>query len=212
MKQISQKEVWDSIADTWSEYRKDGILVVEEFLKDKKGNVLDLGCGSGRNIYPIKAKVYGVDFSEKQLENASIKAKNLGVSFQGVLADAFDLPFNDEFFDSAICISTIHCIQSEDDRKEAINELFRVMKSGGELMISTWDKSRDIAKGKHEEMIGFLVDGVSYKRYYYYFTEGEFLKLLTGAGFKIIKVVKDSYTGKDNRIFRHNIEVYAKKP
>ncbi|MDO8555581.1 MAG: hypothetical protein Q7R96_00210, partial [Nanoarchaeota archaeon] len=76
---------------------------------------------------------------------------------------------------------------------------------------STWDRFREIKKGKQEEMIGFLVDGVSYKRYYYYFAKEEFLQLLTNAGFKISKIVEDDYTGK-NRVFRNNIEVYAQKP
>ena len=206
-----QQKVWDAIADKWAEYREEPIHVVQEFVSAKKGNMLDLGCGSGRNIYPMKGKVYGVDFSQRQISNAVKKAQSLNIDFEGIVADATALPFDNNFFDSAICISTIHCIEGEINRKKVINELFRVMKPGGELMISTWDKFREISKGKREEMIGFLVNEVSYKRYYFYFTEEEFLNLLANAGFEIMKVVRDGYTGK-NRIFRHNIEVYAKKP
>jgi len=206
-----QQKVWDAIADKWAEYREEPIHVVQEFVSAKKGNMLDLGCGSGRNICPINGKIYGVDFSKNQVANAIRKAQSLNIDFEGIVADATALPFDNNFFDSAICISTIHCIEGEINRKKVINELFRVMKPGGELMISTWDKFREISKGKREEMIGFLVNEVSYKRYYFYFTEEEFLNLLANAGFEIMKVVRDGYTGK-NRIFRHNIEVYARKP
>ena len=39
--QLEQEEVWDSIAIPWGKYVVKKIPIVEEFLKGKKGNVVD---------------------------------------------------------------------------------------------------------------------------------------------------------------------------
>ena len=45
--------------------------------KQTKGNVLEVGVGTGKNIqyYPDRAKITVIDFSEKMLEKAKEKAK-----------------------------------------------------------------------------------------------------------------------------------------
>ena len=44
MKIQSQKQVWDSIAKEWNDFRQKPVPEVVEFLKKQKGKVLDLGC------------------------------------------------------------------------------------------------------------------------------------------------------------------------
>ncbi len=211
-KLVDQREVWDSIADKWAEYREEPIGEVTNFLKDKSGNVLDLGCGSGRNLCFINGKIFGVDFSKEQVNNAYKKAKSLTINFEGVVADCCKLPFDDCFFDSAICISTIHCIKGEDERKKAVSELFRVLKHGSSAFISVWNKHGPRAKGKKEEHVGFFVDGVSYKRYYYYFDEEEFFNLLKSVGFEIIKILKSDYKSSQSNHSRKNFSFEVRKP
>ena len=71
MKKQAQEQVWDKIAKKWRTFREKTPLEVEEFLKRKRGKVLDLGCGSGRNFIKNKNIIfYGVDFSEKMLSFA----------------------------------------------------------------------------------------------------------------------------------------------
>lgn len=209
---MNQKEIWDKIADKWAEYREEPVGEVIDFLKNKKGNVLDLGCGNGRNLCPIKGKIYGTDFSDSQLNYAVKKAVERGIDFEPVIADCCSLPFSDNFFDSAICISTIHCIDEEEKRKKAVEELQRVLKPGAEAMISVWNKEREISKGKKEEMLGFIaVDGKSYKRYYYYFSEEELIALLKSAGFNVAAVLRSDYRAVDSGHLRHNIAVIVRK-
>jgi len=60
---VSQKEVWNKIALEWNKFKIVPSKNVIEFLKNSFGNVLDLGSGSGRHLYPIKnGKMYLVDF------------------------------------------------------------------------------------------------------------------------------------------------------
>ena len=50
--------------------------LIIEFLKNKKGIIIDLGCGNGRNMIGSKdIFYYGVDFSSIQLKHAEYKIK-----------------------------------------------------------------------------------------------------------------------------------------
>ena len=61
--EINQEKVWDTIAPEWEKVRQTPSPTVINFLKDKKGKILDLGCGSGRNFLKNKNyQVYGTDF------------------------------------------------------------------------------------------------------------------------------------------------------
>ena len=61
---MNQKKVWDNIAPEWAEFKTKPTKHTIKFLKKQKGKILDLGCGSGRNLIKSKKiKIYGVDFS-----------------------------------------------------------------------------------------------------------------------------------------------------
>ena len=91
--------------------------------------------------------------------------------------------------------------------------MYRVLKHGSEAMISVWNKGEKIKRGKKEEMRGFLVGGASYKRYYYFYSEEEFVSALKSAGFSISKVLRSDYKSKDPRDhhIRHNICAVVRK-
>lgn len=74
----SQKEIWDKIAPQWNVFRQKPKQEVLNFLEDKKGKILDLGCGSGRHLIPKKdSTFYEVDFSEQMIKFAREKAEKL---------------------------------------------------------------------------------------------------------------------------------------
>ncbi len=76
----SQKEVWNKIARSWKNYVKE-IPTVEEFLKNEKVNIIDIGCGTGRNMtHSPYIYFYGVDFSKEQLKHAKkFKCKAINI-------------------------------------------------------------------------------------------------------------------------------------
>ncbi len=213
---LNQKEVWDNLAGKWAEYRDELVPEVLGFVNGRKGKILDLGCGSGRNFFKAEGlEWYGTDFSENQIEQAKEKAGELGINDANLkVADCCSLPFGNNFFDCIICISVVHCIEGQENRKKAIEEMFRVLKPNSEAMISVWNKGENIKKGKKEEMRGFLVGGASYKRYYYFYTEEEFVSALKNAGFSTVNVLRSDYKSKDPRVhhIRHNIAVVVRKP
>ncbi len=201
-KELTQEEVWDEIAKPWQEFKDNPLKEVIEFLKNKKGKILDLGCGSGRNF--VKGcKIYGTDFSDKMLEYAQQRARKLKIKVKQKKADTTKLPFKDDFFDSAICIAVLHCIEKNTDRKKTLRELFRVMKKGGEALIMVWSKKHRVLKNKEREcFITWQVGKKKYPRYTYIFDKKELENLLKEVGFKILKSWEDD----------KNINIIVKKP
>jgi len=189
---MEQEKIWDKIANPWKVFRDEPFGGVVEFLKGKKGNILDLGCGSGRNFVKIEGKIYGVDFSRRMIEMARERAEDRKISVELFKSEAYKLPFEDNFFDDAVCIAVIHCIEKEENRKKAFEELFRVLKKGGEAMVTVWSRNEDRIKNKPKEaMIPWTVGKNKYMRYYYIYDQKEFEDLLKSVGFKIVSIKED---------------------
>lgn len=212
-KQKSQQEVWDNIAENWKENRTLPIVEAEAFLKDKKGKILDLGCGSGRNILKDKNKeFYGVDFSKKMIEIAEKDLEEKGIKANLVKANAWELPFEDNFFDAAIFIATLHCIPSADSREASIKELKRVMKPGTRALITVWDKDIERFKDKKEVYLpwgaGDFPNSHEFLRYYYLYDKEEIKKLLEKY-FKIIEI--KSKIMNQSRFAKRNLIIEVEK-
>lgn len=100
--------------------------------------VLDCATGTGDLAIEFalavgtNGKVVGSDFCEGMLEKAPEKAKkqNLEISFE--VADATNLPYEDNQFD---VVSIAYGIRNVSDPLKALSEMARVTKPGGRVMI-----------------------------------------------------------------------------
>lgn len=188
---MEQQKVWNEISEKWHEYKKDKVdEEVIEFFKEIKKNekILDLGCGSGRNLVKNKGIIYALDFSDKMLKYAEEKAKKDKIKTEFFVSAADKLPFEDNFFDSAICIAVLHCVDSERKREEAMEELYRVLKPKSKALISVWSRNNDRIKNKPKEsFVPWTVNNKKYERYTYIYDKCELEDLLKRVGFKIIK-------------------------
>lgn len=93
--------------------------------------VLDVGCGPGllsESLAKHAASVEGVDFSDTMIEQAN--RRRSGATFQ--VANAEDLPFEDEAFDVAVCCYTSHHFARPE---KVYTELKRVLKPGGRVVV-----------------------------------------------------------------------------
>jgi ubiquinone/menaquinone biosynthesis C-methylase UbiE len=193
-KKPNQEEVWDNIAGLWSEYRQRKIPIVEEFLKGKKGMVIDLGCGNGRNMaFNSDIEYYGVDISKEQLRHAEFrinKNKIKAILIKGSIDKLNKNLLKDNMFDYGLFIATLHCIETKKKRKESLKEFYRVLKKGGEGLISVWnseDKRFDCVGNNGNIYMSWRENNIDYMRYYYLFRKQEFLDLIESIGFDIIK-------------------------
>ena len=94
--------------------------------------VLDVGCGSSRILASIPGMT-GLDVQLHKLRYARRFENQL------VHGSIFDLPFADESFDCLVCSEVIEHIPAEE---KAFDELSRVLKIGGRLILGTPDYDR----------------------------------------------------------------------
>ncbi len=206
----NQEKVWDAVASDWRKFRVAPVKEVIDFLKDKQGNILDLSCGSGRNFCKVNGTLYGIDFSKQQLKYAEDYAKEKGFNVILKKAGAEKLPFEDNFFDACIFIASLHCIEDEKKRKQALEETYRVLKPNAGLLLTVWDKNQArFRKEKKDFLLSWTVDGPRRIRYYYLYEKDELKKLVESVGFKIEKIFDN--TQPDGLTSKRNIVVYVRK-
>jgi ubiquinone/menaquinone biosynthesis C-methylase UbiE len=192
-----QEQVWDEIAESWNERRRLPGPIVLKFVKESKGNFLDLGCGSGRNLVKNKNSIfYLVDFSQNMINLAEKKAKKLKLKFKLIKTDVSDLRcFEDNFFDNALFIATLHCLDKK-KRNKTLKEIYRVLKKKGIALISVWSTNHPAFKrfkNKKEILLAWVTNqGKANEkrnlRYYYFYTKDEFIDDLKKAGFNVLNI------------------------
>ncbi|HEC76940.1 MAG TPA: class I SAM-dependent methyltransferase [Thermoplasmatales archaeon] len=105
---------------------------------------VSIGCGTGiieKRIMELREiEIIGVEINDEMIEMAE---KRLNV----IKADAKSLPFKNSVFDSAIFITSLEFI---DDYKEAINEAYRVLREGGEIISVLLNTSSPYFKKRYE--------------------------------------------------------------
>lgn len=202
----NQQQVWNSIAKDWNKFKTTTDPKVEKFMKKSKGNLLDLGCGSGRNFNSnTKATIYGIDFSQEMIKYAAKRAKKLGIKSNLLIHDIITkLPYKNNFFSNVICIATLHCIEGKNNRIRILKELKRVLKPNVKLLIKVWNKNNRKFKNKgKEKLIRWTNKG---SRYYYFYEAEELENELKNTGFKII-----NSKSKDKNFELQEIIIVCKK-
>jgi len=107
-------------------------LITNKINRRGRKKILDIGCGDGSFIIKFKkyCELFGVDISSK----ANKIAKEAGVDAYKVDVSCEKLPFEDESFDIVYMGDVIEHLLNPDF---AINEVARVIKSNGFLVLST---------------------------------------------------------------------------
>jgi SAM-dependent methyltransferase len=112
----------------------------------KDGRVLDCGCGTTSFQFYLAEQgfdVYGVDDWLPCLEKVASLKKTLGLAnLTPTFGSIFKLPFEDNYFDGASCISVLeHALAASPENsklllKGGFNELLRVMKKGAPIVLT----------------------------------------------------------------------------
>ncbi len=137
------------------------------------GLILDAGCGTGRFIKRLtewEGRVVGVDLS---LQSLLFARRRLAQPPRLAQGDVRFLPFADAVFDQVLCSQVISHLIEENDAVMLLRELRRVIRPGGQLMITAYNYNfpRRIMHDKFRANFS----NINYRRY----TAAEFRSLLS---------------------------------
>jgi ubiquinone/menaquinone biosynthesis C-methylase UbiE len=115
--------------------------VAEDLQLQSGHQVLDVGCGTGRLAVVFSERVgatgsvNGIDPATEMIKRSTSRARKRGAAATFQVAFAQHLPFADGTFDAVACTLALHHM-AEDDQQTAVQEMYRVLKPSGRLLIA----------------------------------------------------------------------------
>jgi ubiquinone/menaquinone biosynthesis C-methylase UbiE len=188
--------------------------IKEELLKPfftglnlKGGSVLDAGCGTGyfsKFFSDKKYSVIGIDQNKKPFKHPNFKFHN---------KDLEKIPLKDNVVDNTLLINVLSCVFSSKKRQKIINEISRVTKDDGEIIVVNCDK--DITKetfpnefvktdSLNESQVRLYlkkINGTVIKIDDNMLDENEFIKMCSMAGLKKVKKERLYYSKAKRYIY-----------
>src|SRR4026209_1412755 len=153
-------------------------------------DILEIACGTGRvTAHLVKAVRFdylvATDLNPDMLEVAREKVNSQKIKWMP--ADAMELPFVDGSFDLVVMQFGIMFFP---DKQKGLNEAYRVLRPGGKIIYSTWNKVETV-KAIHEGRLvieSYFVDDPPkfYSVPYSMYDDRELTTITRRAGFKNI--------------------------
>jgi SAM-dependent methyltransferase len=156
--------------------------------------VLDLGCGTGTLAMMVKqanrsAEVFGLDADPEALQHARTKLAKSGIEVRLDQGLASVLPYTAESFDRILSSLFFHHLSSE-VKLQAMREVLRVLRPGGEFHIADWGKPTNSAM--RLAFVGIqMLDGFATTRDS---VMGVLPELLSLAGFETVELTRNYST------------------
>jgi len=157
--------------------------IIDSFLSDINGNILDIATGTGIIARYIKIKkkdleVFGIDFSKEMISEA--KQKSRIIKFRN--ADVHKIPYPSNYFDVVTCSYGFYWFKNIN---KVLKEIKRILKPKGNLLILEEEfNKRSIPKPKFSKKRGYLLELANQENY----TGVEFLKaIIKKMGFVLLK-------------------------
>ncbi|AFZ43208.1 Methyltransferase type 11 [Halothece sp. PCC 7418] len=159
-------------------------------IHSKETKVLDVACGTGRTLRLLrgmlpKVSLHGIDLSPNYLRKANQLLSELsGELPQLMQGNAEILPYSDQYFHGISCVFTFHELPPK-ARQNVINEVFRVLKSGGIFVICDSIQAID-----HPELLPMMEDFPRkfHEPYYKSYIYDDLGERLSDAGFTVTDV------------------------
>jgi len=180
-------QAYNKAAKQYAEYSFSKISQYEltqfsSFIKGK--NVLDAGCGAGRDTQYLREEgftVMGIDASEGMIKEAKDR---VGDDFK--VMDIRKLEFKDQEFDGIWCCATLHHIPKK-ELPVVLKEFSRVLKTNGVLYVA-------VKEGEGEKIVQ-SPKVQNEPRFYAFYKQIEFESELKQNGFDIINAYIEDIEG-----------------
>lgn len=112
---------------------------MEKGFGDKKANVLDLGCGSGRLLNYLAQK--NVEYTGMDLSDNLVKeAQKNHPHYKFLVGQMQDLSaFKNGSFDYIFLLASFHHLETKAERIKTLQELKRILKPEGLIFMTNWN-------------------------------------------------------------------------
>lgn len=121
-------------------------LIFRQAFPSEHGSLLELGCGTGRIAFSLWSlgyeKIWATDFSSKMIRSslAINSVRRTGIHFEK--QDARNMSFEDQSFHGIIFgFNGLMQIPGSQNRSQAMQEVFRLLKPDGKFVFTTHDRS-----------------------------------------------------------------------
>ncbi|KAF0121712.1 MAG: phosphatidylethanolamine N-methyltransferase [bacterium] len=151
---------------------------------DGDSKILEIGVGTGLTLglYPPDCSIIGIDISEKMIAKAMKRAfkvrNNNHITFK--VMDALNLDFEDNTFDAVVASYVVTTVS---DPLRVCNEMKRVCKAGGQIIVVNHSRSGNGFLGKLEDIISPLCWKVGFA------TDLNVLEPLESSGINVDQVI-----------------------
>ncbi|HEY0069364.1 MAG TPA: methyltransferase domain-containing protein, partial [Chloroflexia bacterium] len=194
-----------------------GALLFDNLQVRKNISILDVGPATGFPLFELagihgpSCSVKGIDIWKEALARARLKQQAYNIPNVEIIdGDAADMPFEDAAFD--LVVSNLG-INNFDNPPAVLSECYRVLKSGGRLALTTnvkghWREFYEVFQAVltetgNPQYLDRLAANEDHRG-----TRQSVSTLLEGAGFRITRVVEESFEMRfadGNALFNHTL-------
>jgi len=167
-----------------------GLLEVVETTGEE--NVLDIGCGCGKQCFSLSLKtksVLGIDLQEFMINHANEKYSNSNIKY--ICDDFINVDLQDDYYDIIICQNVMFHVA---DKETFLNKIYSLLKRGGQFAFTDLTAHIEIS---NDENLAYPVP----PNYY--------TKMLTKLGFSNVMfyfekhwIWDGQYSGKNYSMFK----------
>jgi len=219
---MAQRKVWENEYKnaklvTLSDKPQKDFLNFLKFLKKERKlivtnlNILDLGCGVGKNsnyLAKLNNTVVGIDISSEAIRIAKERAEKLDIKVQYQVSNiGSKYAFDDEYFDVVVDVISSNSL-NEKEREIYLSETKRVLKPGGYFFVRALRKEGDknakflLTNSPGPEKNTYKIKDLGLVERVF---EEKEIKEMYGKNFEILKLQnKTAYTKYNNQSYKRN--------
>ena len=119
-------------------WRADYRYVMKEIERFRPASLIDIGCGPGGFLCAVQKRFPDIQLNALDLSEEMVREtqERLGPSAVAIVGDSERMPLESEQYEIVTCNMSIHHYPHAQD---AVNEMYRILKPGGTLLLNDMD-------------------------------------------------------------------------